>query len=261
MLVPEVVADSRSNPKTPVDYMIYRWVGGVPLADRLSMLAEDSLAEVGRSLVACICRLHELAVAGYGELVDGTRARSTSWEEFLEDSFRVGISGAINERLVSQEVIEKLRFVQEHLRMFSTSNRSGLVWGDISPEHVLLDKHDRLTGLVDFESVLAGDILLNLGYAYARYGGTRLFGALLRAWPDPLQEDLWAKIELYAILRALRILTHSARPLPTGEARMPIQGFLPGLDKAIDGLCRRISVRSEIMLSTGGDEPEGRKEG
>jgi aminoglycoside phosphotransferase (APT) family kinase protein len=261
IFVPEVVADSRSSPKAPLEYMIYRWIEGVPLADRLPMLAEDSLAEVARSLVACMGRLHEIEVAGYGELVDGARARSTSWESFLEDSFRLGINATMNKRLVSKEVLEKLRFVQEHLGKFSTLSRTGLVWGDISPEHVLLDKHDRLTGLVDLESILAGDILLNLGYAYARYSGTRLFEALLRAWSCRLEEDLWAKIELYAILRALRILEHSHRPLPTGEARMPIQGFLPGLDKAIDGLCRRISTRSEIMLSAGGDEAKGRKEG
>lgn len=237
--VPEVVADSRTGPPTPLQYMVYKIIKGVPLSERFPGLTTESQEEIAEQLVTCLCMLQQIPIIGYGDLTDGIRAQFGSWQAFIQRSFTEGISVAKQYNLLTSKMITNLKIAARELEQFPVQRPSGLAWGDISPDNILIGPHRRSIGLLDFEGVLAADILLNLGYCYARYHETDFFKSIVCAWPNRLTNDHWRKIELYAILRALRIFKYAHQPLPTGHPRTPIEQLLPGFQSALKKLSKR----------------------
>ena len=231
--VPEVIADSRTGPSAPQQYLIYKMIDGVPLSDRFPRLSDTSRMAIAAQLVNYLFTFQELQVSGYGDLIDISRARYNSWQEFIRRSFRDGINAAKRYALFPASVIKELEAVVRNLKVFQRREKSSLAWGDISLENILVDDSNRIAALIDFEGTLAADILLNLGYCYAMYQDTGFFKSIEQAWPDVLTDDQWRKIEFYAILRAIRIAKYASQPLPTGHPRTPMDQLLPGFISAL----------------------------
>ena len=90
--VPEVIGDSRTGPRTPLQYMVYKMIKGVPLSEKFPELTTASRSEIAEKLVICLCTLQEIPMIGFGDLADGTRAQFESWQAFIRRSFAEGIS-------------------------------------------------------------------------------------------------------------------------------------------------------------------------
>ncbi|HOV66529.1 MAG TPA: phosphotransferase, partial [Bacillota bacterium] len=117
----------------------------------------------------------------------------------------------------------------------------GLVWGDVSPTNILVDRSGQLMGLLDFEGALAGDVVLNLGYCFASRYTSEFYRTIRSAWGAPTSDELCTRIELYAVLRGMRITKYAHnRNLPTGQPRMPIEELLPGFVVAASRLREKI---------------------
>jgi aminoglycoside phosphotransferase (APT) family kinase protein len=246
--VPEIVCDSRNGPASPLHYMVYRMIHGVPLSQKFSKLSNARRAEIAKQIADWVYALEKVGVIGYGDFVDGRTAGHSSWALFLRKSFFEGIASARQHGLLPQKVILELGFIAGKLEKFETEMPSVLVWGGISLENIIIGSRNHVRGLLDFESALAGDMLVNLGYCLAQYHETAFFESLACAWPETLTEHHWTRMELYAVLRALRIVKFAHRPLPTGEVRTPIEQLLPGFRWALEKLIRKMKNNSEVSL-------------
>jgi aminoglycoside phosphotransferase (APT) family kinase protein len=235
--VPEVVADSQTGPQATLAYMVYRRVDGDTLAERLDSLDFAAVDSVAQQVVAVLGLLNQCPVAGCGELLDACSARHATWIEFVTTSFDEGIETLRRCRVLEPPLLDRLIALRDNLEAFEDSAPAGLVWGDIAPDNIILDKHGRLAALIDFEGALAAEPVLNLGYAYSALAGTPFFDALLRRWPGAESEGLRRKVAFYAVLRAVRIARYADQPLPTGAPRMAVDRLLPGFVPALQQLC------------------------
>jgi aminoglycoside phosphotransferase (APT) family kinase protein len=234
MLVPEVIADSRSMPDSPWAYTVYRKLIGVTLSSRLRCLHRNKLNILADDVYCQLSLMASLPVRGFGELQDSNHGIRATWHEFVSESFETGISQALKLKLISQTKIAQLEFVSSQLGYFSTPSPAGIAWGDVSPDNLIIDAEDRLVGLIDFEGALSAEFCLNFGYLAAAYPGGRLSQALHEVWrADTAQRR---RANLYSVIRALRIMQHADKPLPAGKARDPIDSFLPGFLPSLEQL-------------------------
>jgi aminoglycoside phosphotransferase (APT) family kinase protein len=238
LMVPQILTDSRSGPKARLQYCIYKWIDGVLLEDSLPSLDDLTLNAVAAELVEHLERLQTITVTGYGELVEANTACFATWQSFVSRTFTEGFQGAARAGLWPDGMRADMETVLRYAMSRPSVGPPVLTWGDVSPEHILLDSSNHIIGLLDFESGMAAEFLLNLGYCYARYGGTRFFEAFHHAWKPPTDEEQKARVSLYVVLRAMRIAKFADMPLPTNHPRMSIIQLLPGLRPAINHLVR-----------------------
>ena len=166
------------------------------------------------------------------------KARNRSWDSFFIESFKEGIKAARRYGLIDENLLTSIEVLFNKSKAIQTDIENRLTWGDISPENIILDEDKNIAGIIDFEGVISGDILLNLGYSYAGYYGTKFFQSLLNVWPEELTENDWRRIKTYCIIKVLRIARYAHKPLPTGHHRDQLTQFLPGF---IPGLMSLIS--------------------
>lgn len=231
--VPEVIADSRTGPMAPLPYMIYRMLPGISLNERLNVLSDAALDAISDELLHAIRAMSKLEMTGWGDLRDAWHGSFSNWSDFLQKSFEEGLGMARKQCLLPASELRALDIIRSYADALKTPARSTLAWADVSAEHVILDDQNHVVGLIDFESALAADDILNIGYFAARYGGTRFGIRMLKKWSHQMNAMEKWYISFYAVLRGLRILRYSDAPLPTGQAREPITEFLPGLADAI----------------------------
>jgi aminoglycoside phosphotransferase (APT) family kinase protein len=235
--VPEVITDSRYGPKAPLEYMVYRRVEGVTLQERIAGLSREAMMRIAHSLVSLLSSMAELEVQGYGELSDAHTAQYDSWVSFVHSSISHGLKTATDNHLLRPEEVDRLTRILEGIERFPRAGDGELAWGDVSLEHIILDATDRIVGLLDFEGVLSADRLLTLGYLRARCLDGRFYHILSDCWTRPMTAADWARVDLYAVLRGMRILGHGQSPLPIGVPRSPLGEFLPGFEEASKGVC------------------------
>ncbi len=234
--VPEVIADSRLGPKAELEYMVYKMVDGVALSERISSISKVELKELSKQLVNVLLAVNSCEVSGWGALTNAYQAKCDSWIGFMQDSFKGGMHTVKRMGLLDGAVTDQLECLYANLESFSPSDFGGFAWGDIALANIIVDKTNRLTALIDFEGVLAIEPLLNVGYCFAAYKGTAFFDSFLESWPNSNSEEERKLIELYAVLRALRILRYADESLPCGAARTPVDKLLPGFLPALSNL-------------------------
>ena len=240
MRVPEVMASSQTGPPARLEYMVYRAIPGISMQDRLAALSQHSLSRICAELIDELRVLNDIEIDGFGDLVDGYRARFDSWLSFVEKTFVDGLAFARAQSLLPRQLLNDVDLIGQHLGRFLYTGQPSLSWGDISPGNVILGEGDQIAGLVDFEGILSADFQLNLGFLRARYAGSNFYKIVAEHWPDRRDEVASARSALYVIIRALRLVPYALEPLPTGINREDLETFLPGLTGAVDESLRWI---------------------
>lgn len=244
LVVPQVVADARSGPPSPVPYLLYRRIEGSTLADCWSRMDGAARRRAAQGLSAALERLHAVAIDGWGELVTAWRARETSWGGYIRRAIDEGLAagGALPD--LSPGLLETIGFIRAGLHALTPPERSGLVWADLSPDNVLTDRDGGFVGLLDFDTCIAGELCAHLGYCSAAHLGSGFYEALRHAWRQQPTEEEAARTELYSVVRAMVIAKFACRgPLPTGVPRRPLEKLLPGLRPAAESLHARLEHR------------------
>jgi len=232
--VPEVVADSRALGGATHPFLVYRWIEGTTLADRLPALTRAARDKIAGQLVSALSSLASVRINGFGDLIDAANARFPNAAAFFRASFVEGLDSVRRHRLLPPDLARQIASIRADFG--SIGPAACLVWGDVSLENTLIDSQDRLAGLLDLEGALAADPLFHLGYHYARYGDSEFFRSLALCWSPPLDPQAWQRIYLYAVIRALRLAKFAHLPLPSGLARLPLTELLPGLAGAVRNL-------------------------
>ncbi len=239
--VPEVITDSRSGPPALYSYMVYRMIPGDRLTDRVGKLSSSERHTLGREIVDQLQLLAELQFAGFGDLTGVDTAKDTSWATFLADAFARGMVAIRQYRLLPLDIVEMLEFVQTRVVGSLPEAHPRLVWADLSTDNTIVGTDNRLSGLIDFENALSGDSLLALGYSAAFDDHQGLTGMLMSAWPRILGVFDASLVDLYSVIRVLRIAPYRVGCLPAGQAPAPLLTIFPGFEPALRRLLHTLS--------------------
>lgn len=234
MKVPMVYTDSRSEPKFVSDYMIYEFVKGRPLSSQLAKISRKQIRAVCEEVVEAIDRMARIKIDGFGELVSENRGTDASWADFVKTSFRRGLTARPKTPFCSKEQLGKLELLCKELDHKYAEVDGRLVYSDLRPENIILAPDMKLAAIVDFEGVLSGDPLLSLGYCYAACGDNLFFSAMEKCWAKRIGPIDRRRLDVYAILRIMRIAEHIDKPLPVGKRRDPIEKTFPGFFKSLN---------------------------
>ena len=244
--VPRVLADSRTGPRARFAYMVYEMIEGTTLSERISKLSTSDLRRLSEDLMESLALIQRVEMTGWGEPVSGWEASSSSWHEFIKNSFLEGLETIRENQLLSNALLNDIAKVEDSMDELLVARSNNLTCGDLGLGNIVLDDRNRLMGLIDFEGALAGDPLLTLGYCYAASAEYPFFESLLAGWGQRFGEIDWVRISFYALLRALRVAKYAVGPLPTGHARAPLVTVFPGLRLAVANLVNnRYSQRSD----------------
>jgi aminoglycoside phosphotransferase (APT) family kinase protein len=238
--VAHVVGDSRTGPSSPLPYMVYEMLSGTTLRRQFPSLEMSARVKVARQVADFLETLQQMDTGGYGDLLSATAAQFDSWFRFMDTSFAEGISAARSHQSLPEESITGLEEIRQRLKLFGQPRRCGLAWGDMLTDNILVHEDGSLAGIVDFEGTLAADSWLNLGYCYAAYGSSGFFRDLKDAWLRPITPDNLDRVQLYAVLRGVRIVKFAHQPLPAGHPREPLEKTFPGFGIAVESLAGRL---------------------
>lgn len=229
--VPEVIGDSRSGPRAPLNYVVYRAIDGEMLSHYLMRGDQGRSATLAQELADLLAALAQVSFDGFGELSGPATARHGSWTEFVAASWQEGLAALERGRLVDVGVIASIRSIAGRAGLARPVERGQLAWGDISFDNILVDRDGAIAGLIDFESCLSGDPLATLGYAYAAHGHQPFCEAVIHA--SGLSPRDHKSVLFYTVLRGLRLAPYLHKPLPTGHARDHLFQIFPAMLPAL----------------------------
>ena len=230
---PEVYADSRTDPVPGLAYMIYGYIEGFPLSRRLHDMTEAQLLAFCGNIVTALQKMATIPIEGFGELVSADKGSWASWKDFLDRSFSEGLTALEKKSFCSKDQLKHMESLYERVAGQCLEERGKIIFSDLRPGNLLATPKMNLAAIIDFEGVLSADPLLSLGYCYAACGDDVFFEAIARSWEERLGPIDWQRLDLYAVLRVMRIAVHLDQPLPVGEKRDPIEEFFPGFFRSL----------------------------
>lgn len=236
--VPQIIGHDLPESEAAPAWAAYRYIEGVTLARRASAVGPREIRNIAAAIVENLKRMSRLAVRGFGGLVTQDSADEADPWEFVRRSLAGGIENAARNNVIDETSAARLRRVLESSRPDVERFDGALAWGDLAPANILLDREDRLAGLVDFESSFVLDGALSAGYFFAMDPAHPLLQGLLEAGKaaDFGFQDI--RLKLCAVLRAARMAKFAHRSLPMGAAQRPIASLLPGAMQALGELDR-----------------------
>ena len=230
---PEVYADSRTDPVPGPAYMIYGYIEGFPLSFRLHHMTEAQLLAFCGNIVTALQKMAAIPIEGFGELVSADQGVWASWRDFLDSSFSDGLTALAKGSFCSKDQLQHVASLYERVAGQCVEERGKVIFSDLRPENLLATPEMNLAALIDFEGILSADPLLSLGYCYAACGNDVFFEAMARSWEDRMGPIDWQRLDLYAVLRVMRIAVYLNQPLPVGKKRDPIEKFSPGFFRSL----------------------------
>jgi aminoglycoside phosphotransferase (APT) family kinase protein len=178
--VPRVLAaDLRPTDHSP-PLAVYEHMPG-EAGDRVALLAQERTA-VLTQMSGIAARLHRFKVPGTGELVahgNGYAGTAPSWAAYVQATLERRM-GRLSARALPQDLAGRIRRLLEVTRpalemaVPPGAPSSALVHGDLRLQNTLLMRPTastvRVSALLDFEMVLAGDGLLDLAWLACQDG-------------------------------------------------------------------------------------------
>lgn len=192
-----------------VGVMLAEWLPG----ERMSGAAESGrFRDATAWPAACgevLARIHSLTVQGYGNLDDGGNGARPELDQWFVDDVRPGVDSALG-RCDDRDTTRRLEAAYQVLDSHRAALRgcpSRLAHGDFSPMNLLVEG-DRLTGVVDWESVKGGPAAFDFGWwdwFSDAWGTPFLTDAMVEAYRRHADVDLDQMAELRQLV-VLRVL-------------------------------------------------------
>ena len=203
---PEVLALDTSAAHLDLPYLLTRRLLGEP-----SEPDGPALVEAGRQLA----RVHGLPVDGYGFLRENAPDAPVdvgprrAWAEVVTGALD-GLPDLVAAGVLPAGTADRLRAVVHEHPSLARAGPAVLLHGDLHPRHVFC-ADGRLTGIIDWGDVAAGDPLFDLGrFSVA---GPVALDALLRGYTADrgLDPGTAAGVTAYRVLWAVLALTYEFR--------------------------------------------------
>ncbi|QTC88392.1 phosphotransferase family protein [Brevundimonas pondensis] len=163
LMTPEVIAASTAD---RMRYSIYRYIEGRTLEDAASTIDGASLARLASNVSEQLALLSGLTVENFGDLISPVRAEHSTLRHLVRATAKRAVEARGELPSSLREVAGRMLNWKPHP---NAAARAQLIWGDISPEHIIVDQCDRLAGLIDFEGVFVAHRAATLGFLQARY--------------------------------------------------------------------------------------------
>jgi aminoglycoside phosphotransferase (APT) family kinase protein len=181
-------------------------LNGLHVASLLEELSEDDIVTINRQIGVFLRELHRVGCDAFGYV--GTSGIIREHETNL-DYMRVQFARKLRDFAELggdadlHDAIE--RHVAERAELFAGCDRPAFCHNDCHYGNVLVTGLD-VTGLLDFEGVLAGDPLLDLAKTHCYYQGSneRTLAALIDGY-GPVRSDWREAVELYVLYHALEL--------------------------------------------------------
>jgi aminoglycoside phosphotransferase (APT) family kinase protein len=235
--VPEIIADSRDDHECTLSYIVYREIDGYALSTVSIDLSGETGSRLFNDILDVVNTVGCIPIKGFGELRDAWHASHATLGDFVESSFNDALANATdNLRLVAPDLVSFLRYVGHELTRLLSASSGKLVWADLGPDNILVDTAGRLKGVLDFEGALGGAGFADIGYCYARYAGTQFWETFAQQLERRLDDSARLQINLFAVLRGMRLLRFAGSNLPTGKTRIAVSEVLPGFLKAVKAI-------------------------
>lgn len=210
-------------------FILYKKLAGDMLSTSYDNLSTKSKQILIEEIVENFTRMSSISLNGSGDSNDLINFSSISWYDFLKEGVDKSLNYIESNGIYNHKQINRLdEFITESLLTANYESKN-LVWSDFDPSNIIVDCDGRLSGFIDFEGTLGGHPNLALGYLYAKSGHTTFFNNLINKFNVSKNE-----LELYAIIRYLRLISYSKFPLPTGIKRDNLNDFLPYSNQLIN---------------------------
>jgi aminoglycoside phosphotransferase (APT) family kinase protein len=208
--VPAVLAADESKALLPQNVLVLTRLDGVPVSSLVDRLSDRELARITRQIGAFLRSLHELGFDAFGYVgTDGiVRAHDTNlrymrfqFDKKLREFAELGGDDALRRRIE--------RHVDRREELLAGCRRAVYCHNDVNYGNVLVADDGsgrRMSGMLDFENVLAGDPLLDLAKAhcYSSRRNERLLAALVGGYGDV--RDGWREaLDLYVLYHWLEL--------------------------------------------------------
>jgi aminoglycoside phosphotransferase (APT) family kinase protein len=206
--VPEVIVAAHAQSECPRPWMIMRRLPGSPAfpAPR-SRAARDAILE---QLGQYLARIHTISLPGWGQLEGRDSAiagRASSLWEAIQDALAERVAALPTEVLSPHRAEEIRRALKGSKAVFALPSAC-LVHGDFQFKNVLVGD-TRVTGIVDFENLTAGDPVMDFTpiYFWSRQRESDL-SAMQRGYgQSPIFDARFSqKLRVYEMLLVLEIL-------------------------------------------------------
>ena len=210
---PEILHFEIASEGFPESYVIMRRLPGVPA--HLIPLTPGRREGVLEQLGYHLAHVHQVRLTGFGGLVATSRGYSGRYHS--AGDYLLAELGERATRLPKEVLpraqVAKLQTRLEAGRLIVDPTEPVLIHGDYHFKNVLV-QDGRVTGIVDFENLVAGDPVLDFKDIHLRstWPDSDL-RALQRGYgrPDLFDDRFWAKLYLYEVPRLLEILNWHVR--------------------------------------------------
>lgn len=232
--VPYVAYDSKGK-IVEYDFIIYNKLVGYTLLSIENKIKITTLNDIISKLCDNLELIRGLPFDGFGPLVSSSSAMYNTWEDFVDESIIDGLNYVenIGKRFDYRHIIDTY-LTKNKNKIFHSQIIPKFIWSDISNENIIIYKN-KLSGLIDFDGAMSGDIALEAGYLYARYPDSLFFNTIMKYYYLK-QGVTFEAVKFYAVMRLLRICKYLQLPLPNGCTRESPELVFPGVFKIINSL-------------------------
>ncbi len=214
-----------------LSYIIYEKIPGNTLV--FDQLSNQNKEIVSSGIADNLIKLFEIKFERFGSLCEEEPTFS-SWKEFLSQNIKTGIIDLKQANVFEENQLIKVeRFMTDCLDNWQET-AYGFVWSDFNQNNIIVN-NEELAGFIDFESCFYGDVLLSLGYLFAREGKSEFFLSMEKQLQDFVSVDR-SSIYFYAFLRLLRISKYLSQPLSNGKPRGPVWDYFKGIGTAMNAI-------------------------
>jgi aminoglycoside phosphotransferase (APT) family kinase protein len=212
-------------------YIIYEKIPGNALV--FDLLNDQNKEIISSRIVNNLTRLFEMKFDRFGSLCEEEPTFS-SWKEFLLENIRIGMVELKQANIFDIKQFDQLEKFMTGCLYEWKEIQYGFVWSDFSQDNIIINNNE-LAGFIDFESCFYGDLLLSLGYLFAREGESKFFLSIEKQLRTLVNIDR-SCIYFYAFLRLLRISKYLLQPLSNGKPRAPVWDYFKGVSTAMDAI-------------------------
>lgn len=222
--MPHFVTSSVDISFSRINFIIYEKLHGKTLRETFSSLEKTQKIKLITQVNDNYSRISDIKANGAGIITYSLEFSHSSWIGFLKDVIIESTHYAKQSKSLSGIDIPKLFAKLEFEVRSCVSEKRNFTWSDFNPDNIIVNTDGNLVGFIDFESILGADPLLGIGYLYARDGDTEFYKLYGSLYINDKEERL---VNLYGVIRYLRLLPFLDKALPNGQARDPINEFLP----------------------------------
>jgi len=208
--VPTILASDDTRKVLPQNVLIMTKLEGVHLLSILDHIDADALVDLNRQIGSILRALHEVAFDSFGYVgTDGIVEPHPTNFDYMTLQFEKKAREFV-ELGGDRSLVDGItRYVAEREELFRACSRAAFCHNDCHYGNVLVLPEDgtyRVSGLLDFENVLAGDPLLDLAktYCYAPRPTKAELAALVEG--SGIADSGWREaIDLYVLYHLLEL--------------------------------------------------------